>query len=305
MKVRKPFALLLALVLILSLLPAVTAAADTYEFWDLRNADNITTETLNGTVDGTSLTVTHYTGWYAEDHNNDQQKINIYVPSNATPDSAILLLVNNGGWMNDNFPTNTIAGDFEYVTTGASPGVTAMGLDRGFVIVSCGARSRANPATDGEYLGHSPATMTDTKTVVRFVRYNYDNGVLAGKGDPDRIVITGTSGGGALSTIMAASGDSPDYFPSLYEIGAAGITYDGSGDLSDPDSFSSDPDVGDSLFGTMAYCPITDLPMADQAYEWTYNAARTTRPDNASVNGNNVTPARGQPRHVGFGVFGG
>jgi hypothetical protein len=154
-------------------------------------------------VDGTSLTVTRYTGWYAEDHNNDQQKINIYVPSNVTPDSAILLLVNNGGWRNDDFPATTIVDGFDYVTTGTSPSVTALGLDRGFVIVSYGARSRANPATDGEYLGHSPATMTDTKAAVRFVRYNYITRP-GGQGQPDRIVVTAHSAAAPIGHHAAA-----------------------------------------------------------------------------------------------------
>ena len=148
------------------------------------------------------------------------------------------------------------------------------------VVVSYGARSRGDKSEEDGYLGHSPATMTDTKAAIRFVRYNYDvaGGLLAGKGNPDYMVVTGTSGGGALSSVLAASGNSPDYFPSLYEIGAAGITYEGG-------AYASDPDVGDQLFGTIAYCPITDLPMADQAYEWTYNATRALLDPDPTVNG--------------------
>lgn len=41
------------------------------------------------------------------------------------------------------------------------------------------------------------------------------------------IALTGTSGGGALSSVIGASGDSSDYFESLYAIGAAGIEKDG------------------------------------------------------------------------------
>ena len=242
-------------------------SGNTYAFWDLRNKDNITTETLTVKLDGKDLAVTHYTGYYAEKHNSDQQRINIYVPANATKDTAILLQVNNSGWQSNSFPTNTITDGQELSSDGSS--VLALALERGMVVVSYGARGRNDGETDGKYLGHSPATMTDTKAAIRFVRYNYDvaGGLLAGKGDPELMFVTGTSGGGALSSVLAASGNSPDYFPSLYEIGAAGVTYEDG-------AYASDPDVGDELFGTIAYCPITDLPMADQAYEWTYNATR-------------------------------
>lgn len=62
--------------------------------------------------------------------------------------------------------------------------------------------------------------MTDTKAAIRYLRHNRK---ALSAGDPDKIFVTGTSGGGALSTLIAASGNSPDYFPSLHEIGAAGI----------------------------------------------------------------------------------
>ena len=284
MGVKKLLAVLLTLAMAFSLLPAaaLTAAAAgekaTYAFWDLRNEDNIDTKTLTVKLDGKDLAVTHYTGYYAEKHNSDQQKINIYVPANATKDTAILLQVNNSGWRSNSFPTNTITDGQELSSDGSS--VLALALERGMVVVSYGARSRGDTGADGEYLGHSPATMTDTKAAIRFVRYNYDvaGGLLAGRGNPDYMVVTGTSGGGALSSVLAASGNSPDYFPSLYEIGAAGVTYEDG-------AYASDPDVGDELFGTIAYCPITDLPMADQAYEWTYNATRAQLDPDPTVNG--------------------
>jgi hypothetical protein len=264
--------------MVLALVPAMSfAAPPSYEFWDLRNADNITATNLDVTVDGVPLTVTRYTGYYAKDSNSSDQRINIYVPSNVTADSAILHIVNNSGWQSNSFPANTIANNATFsTTTGANPNINGLALKRGMILVSYGARSRSNAAVSGEYLGHSPATMTDTKAALRFLRYNYDNGFLAGKGNPDLVFVTGTSGGGALSTVLAASGDSPDYFPSLYEIGAAGGSYDGT-------TYTST--LSDAYIGTIAYCPIQDLPMADQAYEYTYNASRTIRTSNANVNG--------------------
>jgi hypothetical protein len=284
-KARTPLALLLTLALLLSLLPAMTipvAAAVDYEFWDLRNTDNITVNTLTGKVDGEDLTVTHYTGWYAEKHNSAQQKINIYVPETSTPDSAVLHIVNNSGWQSNNFPTNTISNNFNLSTAYSGqnpPNANALALSRGMILVSYGARSRADSPTLGEYLGHSPATMTDTKAALRFLRYNMQPGrLLYGAGDPDRAFVTGTSGGGALSVVLAASGNSPDYYESLYDIGAAGISKAGN-------NYAADPAYGDEYMGTIAYCPILDLPMADQAYEFTYNGSRSMRAPNANVNG--------------------
>ena len=99
--------------------------------------------------------------------------------------------------------------------------------------------------------------------MIRYLRYNAD---LLPAGDPEKIVITGTSGGGALSTIISASGNSPDYFRSLYEIGAAGIEQNADGDYIST--------IGDNIFGTIAYCPINDLREADAAYEFTYGETR-------------------------------
>jgi hypothetical protein len=52
-------------------------------------------------------------------------------------------------------------------------------------------------------------------------------------GSAERIVITGTSGGGGLSVAVAASGNSPDYYPYLAEIGAAGIDANGKSSIRD------------------------------------------------------------------------
>jgi acetyl esterase/lipase len=302
-KSRKLTALFLTLAMLLSLLPATTAAVaaeDGYEFWDLRNTGNITTRTLTVKVDGEPLTVTHYTGYYAENHNSEDQRINIYVPGNAAANTGILLVVNNAGWQSNAFPEHTLEDWDEAVESpGMFPGAEsttsypgnlstavaydnsqqlALALERGMVVLTYGARSRGQTDEDGAYYGHSPATMTDTKAAIRFLRYNYANGVLAGRGNPDRIVVTGTSGGGALSVVIAASGNSPDYYESLYELGAAGIAKTGN-------TYVSASGVGDEVFATLAYCPITDLPMADDAYEWTYNAVRAQLDPSESING--------------------
>ena len=218
---------------------------------------------LTVSVDGTPVAVTWYVDNYvARPNRAEDQLVNIYIPENATVDSPIMLYVNNGGWTSNSYPTNTLTDGRDYNGQTDKAGVA---LKEGYVIVSYGGRSRANEPVDGKYLGHSPSIMTDTKAVVRYLRFNKK---ALPAGDTEKIIVTGTSGGGALSTVVAASGNSPDYYPSLYEIGAAGITLQADG------TYVSAPGYGDNVFGVIAYCPITDLGHACAAYEWLYGNTR-------------------------------
>ena len=66
------------------------------------------------------------------------------------------------------------------------------------------------------------------KAIVRCLRLNDD--VIPGSAE--RIVITCTSGGGALSAAVASSGNNADCYPYLAEIGAAGLDAEASLDAS-------------------------------------------------------------------------
>jgi hypothetical protein len=136
---------------------------------------------------------------------------------------------------------------------------TGAALKAGYVVVSAGTRSRGIKAADDTWAGKSPAVVVDAKAAVRYLRLN--DAVMPGSAE--RIVITGTSGGGGLSAAVAASGNSPDYFPYLAQIGAAGVDANGKSTLRD------------DVFATVAYCPINDLGHSDIAYEWQYTAVRT------------------------------
>ena len=218
---------------------------------------------LNVSVDGVPVKVTRYVDNYVSAPNRpEDQKINIYIPENATKASPIIFYVNNAGWQANAYPEGTIRDGGEYDGTSDKVGVA---LKEGYVVVSYGGRSRGNGLTGEKYLGHSPAIMTDTKAAIRYLRHNKK---ALPAGDTEKIIITGTSGGGALSTVVAASGNSEDYFPSLYEIGAAGIRRNPDG------SFTSDPGYGDNVFGVIAYCPITDLGHGCAAYEWLFHDTR-------------------------------
>ena len=232
-------------------------------------------------IDGQALKIDWYVAPYVSKPNRpEDQLINIYVPENATEKSPVLFVINNGGWfMDDYFRTVdndtgiAIKDGVNYETninTNANTPkgreqFSAMALKRGFVVVSYGARSRNNGPTNSKYLGHSPATATDTKAAIRYLRANKE---FLKTIDTDKIIANGTSGGGAMTSLICASGNNEDFFPYLYEIGAAGISKNEDG------KFVNDPKIGDNVFAGMAYCPITDLGNADAAYEFTYNSTR-------------------------------
>ena len=113
----------------------------------------------------------------------------------------------------------------------------------GFILAFAGARGRDAGA---------PAGVTDFKAAIRFVRYNAD--LLPG--DSGRFFSLGMSGGGAQSALIGTTGDSDLYAPYLSVIGAA-------------------QNVSDAVTGSMCWCPITNLDVADEAYEWNMGAARS------------------------------
>ena len=176
--------------------------------------------------------------------NESYQYMNIYVPAayieggecnGYTADTAPIIFENNCmGW---NSSTPGSAG-------------TAY-IAEGFVHVSCGARSRN--AENGT--GKMPAPVVDQKAGVRMLRLNAD--VIPG--DEEKIVSLGSSGGGQMSSILGATGNMDEYYPYLYEIGAAGI------DLVDGEYVST---IDDDIFASMCFCPIVDLDSADLAYAW-------------------------------------
>jgi hypothetical protein len=119
-------------------------------------------------------------------------------------------------------------------------------LSKGYVVASAGARGRTNKDLKGVFYGKAPAGIVDLKAAVRYLKYN--DKVMPG--DANKIISNGTSAGGAMSALLGATGDNPDYLPYLKELGAA--------------------NTSDAIFATSAYCPITNLDHADAAYEWQF-----------------------------------
>jgi len=147
-------------------------------------------------------------------------------------------------------PVNTAGYSAQAAPTGFSSGVTTY-TDEGIIYLYAGCRGR--DTTDGG----APWGVTDLKAAIRYYRANAS--VLPG--DTDSIFSFGHSGGGAQSAVLGASGDSKLYYPYLYSIGAAGITYN-----EETNTYTST--ISDATCGAMCWCPITSLDYADEAYEW-------------------------------------
>ena len=132
-----------------------------------------------------------------------------------------------------------------YVHPDGTFNTEAAALAHGYVVISAGVRGK-NSQTNGRSVGKAPAAIVDLKAAVRFIRSISDKIC----GNPERIIANGTSAGGALSALLASSGDSPLYTDLLNGIGAA--------------------KESDRIFAASCYCPITNLENSDTAYEWQY-----------------------------------
>lgn len=116
-------------------------------------------------------------------------------------------------------------------------------MEAGLVYVHAGCRGRDAGA---------PAGVTDIKAAIRYLRYTDD----IVPGDAAKIFVFGMSGGGAQSALVGATGDSELYDPYLEQIGAV-------------------QGVSDAVFGSMDWCPITNLDSANEAYEWMMGVTRS------------------------------
>lgn len=206
----------------------------------------------------------------------EMQEMYLYVPeaSASNQKTAIWMQFNNGGWF-FSAVKDSITDGASFTSNDTTP--LAYALKAGYVIASVGTRGRMAVADDGTYAGKAPACIVDAKAAIRYLKLN-DSLV---PGSSERIVIRGISGGGGQVTTVGASGDSPDYYPYLAEIGAAGITGSGS---------SVTSTLSDKVFAVHAYCPINNLAHADEGYEWQYNAVRGLTND-ITVNGVATTVA--------------
>lgn len=209
------------------------------------------------------------------------QTMIVSVPEDKVNDqkTALYFLVNNGGWWASAVATNIKEGA-KFVSTSDTDNIGAV-LKAGYVVVDVGTRSRGGARSeDGRWMGKAPAPVVDAKAAIRYLRLN-DSSM---PGSAERIIVTGTSGGGGLTSAVSASGNSADYLPFLAEIGAAGVSGSGA---------TATSTIKDDVFAAVAYCPINNLGNADTGYEWEFNAVRTDK--NTGALGGVVYSAGGQP----------
>ena len=154
-------------------------------------------------------------------------------------------------------PINTAGYSAQKAPTSYSANSISDYLDSGFVYVYAGCRGRYDSET--EYNSGAPWGVTDLKAAIRYLRYNSD----LIPADTERVFTFGHSGGGAQSSLMGATGDSELYTDYLNSIGAA--MTDKNGNI-----------ISDAVLGSMCWCPITNLDVADEAYEWNMGQFMTT-----------------------------
>lgn len=160
---------------------------------------------------------------------------------NFTAETAPIIYINSYGGYQGNLPYG--------ITTDATQG-GALGwyygyLEHGFVICFAGERGINIMNSDKEVIGRGAVGLADLKAGIRFLKHN------SGKfpGDTDRIISSGVSAGGALSSLLGTTGNSTEYDEYLEAMGAC-------------------MEETDDVFATQAYCPIIDLEHAPLAYEW-------------------------------------
>ena len=212
--------------------------------------------------DGSTIRYTAYERLYFVTNIEDSayQFLNVYVPEGATQQTSIFLRTYVGGYM-ASAAGQPQAGD-----------ASGRALKEGYVLVIPGSRGRNSTVIADKkdkkkgikkgqtlYTGRAPAAILDLKAAIRYLRH-FD-GVMPG--DAEKIITDGTSAGGAMSSLMGATGNNPAYEPMLKAMGAA--------------------DECDDVFASVCYCPITDLDHADMAYEWLYNGTDSRQQGDADV----------------------
>lgn len=202
------------------------------------------TSYTTGTANGVTYRAYSNITYVASPVNESYQQLSIYIPETYISGGTL------DGYTASTAPIFMANGSAGYSAAGISTPdrSTSAGaaLAKGYVV--------ASPAIRGRDVsnGTAPACIVDYKAAVRYIKYNASR---LPAGNVDRIISCGTSAGGAISSLLGATGNSPDYETWLEELGAA--------------------DASDDIFASICYCPITNLDNADGAYEWTFGDSST------------------------------
>ncbi len=179
----------------------------------------------------------HVLNFYVPEIYYENKKINGYTLN----DVPIFFPNGVGGYM----PSEPLTPSINRISSKLNS--VAIALEKGYVVASSGVRGRSTKNINGENIGSAPAAIVDLKSAVKYLKYN--DKIMPG--DANKIISNGTSAGGALSTLLGATGNNKDYYNYFLELGAA--------------------NAKDDIFAVSAYCPITNLENADMAYEWQFN----------------------------------
>ena len=244
-------------------------------------ASNPTSTISSGDVK-TTLSKIHNTKWKYNSSDKVNYQIGIsYVANKASDNQTLSIFVpeeylsatdNGDGTYTATLNTDAKVGNYTSKTAPVvipinTPGYSSMVAltdysneaatytKEGFIYVSAGLRGRDSGA---------PAGVTDAKAAIRYLRYNNE---LVGSNNS--VYVYGMSGGGAQSAILGASGDSELYTPYLKELGAV-------------------EGVSDAVDGVMAWCPVTNLDYANEAYEWNMGSARENLSDDSQKLSNSL-----------------
>lgn len=241
----------MTIVLAMALTMDVTAKQKTTTAPQLKFDNSVGEARVMTMPDGSQMNYTAYEGMFYVTNVEDSayQTLNVYVPQGATQQTPIFLRTYVGGYMASP-AAQPQAGD-----------ASGRALKEGYVVVIPGTRGRNSSIVADKayakahkgvkkgqtiYTGRAPKAILDLKAAIRYLRH-FDK-LMAG--DAERIVTDGTSAGGAMSALMGATGNRPEYAEMLKAMGAA--------------------DERDDVFASVCYCPIIDLEHADMAYEWLF-----------------------------------
>ncbi len=215
-------------------------------------------ETLEWKYDSSSDTY-YITGIVYCDNPADEsyEQMGIYVPGaymNATSNggSTYTCTINDSGKKNGFtsstapivIPVNTAGYKAMSPPTGFSSKVTNY-TEKGFIYLFAGCRGKDSAA---------PSAITDLKSAIKYFRYLSAQGAVPG--NTDRIFSFGHSGGGAQSAILGSCGNSALYNDYLSALGAK-------------------TDYRDDICGSMCWCPITNLDLGSEGYEWNMGQTRS------------------------------
>lgn len=183
------------------------------------------------------------------------QRLSIFVPKPYMEEGG---KVNKEGEMNG-YTAKTVPVIFENNSAGymQMPHVWLEGprcfaqpyLKQGYVYITCGNRGHESKDVNGRLVGKAPINLVDLKTGIRFIRHNR----ASIPGDMEKLISIGWSAGGAMSALLAVTGDNENFIPYLEENGAF-------------------MEESDAVYAAQIYCPIVDLEHADLAYEWLFLA---------------------------------